>query len=218
MGVAPPDPLPSSRYNVPPGTGLPAIRASARGGREAVSLRWGLLPSWTRAPANAPVNARAETVAHKPVFREAFRKRRCLIPASGFYEWQTFGRLKQPWLFRLRDEAPFCFAGLWESWQPPDHDTPIETCAIVTTSPNALLAPIHDRMPVVLTGKSWEAWIDPRTTDPSVLEPLLQPWPADLMSGVPVSPRMNSPRVDDEGCWLPVEPHSEEQGELFPGL
>lgn len=212
LGVAPPDPLPASRYNIPPGTNLAAVRNAARGGREFALLRWGLLPSWTREPANAPVNARAETLAAKPTFRDAYRKRRCLIPASGFYEWQTLGTTKQPWLFRRRDDAPFCFAGLWESWYPPDQDSALETCAIVTTAPNALVAPLHDRMPVALPPESWEAWLDPGAP---AADDLLQPWPPETMRAVTVSPRMNSPRVDDEACWQPVEVRIEQQGELF---
>jgi putative SOS response-associated peptidase YedK len=215
LGVAPPDPLPSSRYNIPPGTHLPAVRLGAAGVREFALLRWGLLPSWTREPANAPVNARAETLAAKPTFRDAYRRRRCLIPASGFYEWQTLGRAKQPWLFRRRDGAPFCFAGLWESWYPPDQDAPLETCAIVTTATNALLAPIHDRAPVILPPESWEAWLGPRPAAGDAGDPLLAPWAPETMTAVTVSPRMNSPRIDDAACWEPVEVHIEEQGELF---
>ena len=215
LGVAPPEPMPVTRYNVPPGTRLPAVRTTTAGVREFALLRWGLLPSWTHEAANAPVNARAETAAEKPTFREALRKRRCLIPASGFYEWQAQGRARQPWLFRRRDGAPFCFAGLWESWYPPDHDTPLETCAILTTAPNALMTPIHDRMPVLLEADDWEAWLDPRRSDPAALPPLRQPVPADTLTAVPVNPRMNSPQIDDALCWDPVDLRVERQTELF---
>lgn len=215
LGVPSPETAPGPRYNIPPGTKLSAIRSAARGERELTALRWGLLPSWTREPASAPVNARAETLAAKPSFRDAYRRRRCLLPASGFYEWQAIGRARQPWLFRRRDEAPFCLAGLWESWHPPDQDITIETCAVVTVPPNALMEPIHHRMPAILPEETWESWLNPRLTEPDALAPLLRPWPPESMTAVPVSPRMNSPQIDDESCWLQVDLRVEEQGELF---
>lgn len=214
LGVAPPDPLPASRYNIPPGSSLSVVRSGTAGSPEYCSLRWGLVPSWTRATGNAPVNARAETVADKPTFRDAIRRRRCLVPASGFFEWQTRGRLKQPWLMRRRDETPFCFAGLWERWSPPDGSPPLETCAIITTAPNTLMAPLHDRMPVILLEDTWEKWIDP-STEAVALTPLLQGWDPSLMTAITVSSRVSSVRHDDETCIAPAPAMGEEQGELF---
>lgn len=212
LGVAPPDPLPRSRYNVPPRTLLPAIRASG-GVREFASLSWGLVPAWAKEAGQEPVNARAETVAQKATFRDAFRRRRCLIPASGFYEWESRGRVKQPWLVRRQDLAPFCFAGLWESWQPPGGDM-LESCAIITTTPNRLMAPIHDRMPVILTERQWEPWLDPNATEVAV-HSLLSPWAPELMTAVTVSSRVNSVHTDDESCLVPAKPDEDPQLELL---
>lgn len=212
LGVIAPEPSPDSKYNIPPGTGLPAVRTGPGGRREFTTLRWGLLPSWTREAAGAHVNARAETLAEKPAFRDAYRRRRCLLPASAFYEWQAIGTSRQPWCFRRPGGQPFCLAGLWESWHAPDLDRPLETCAVVTTTPNGLVAPLHHRMPAVLVEDEWESWLDPRSENPASV---LQPWPDDRMTAVPVSPRMNSPQVDDELCWQPVELRIERQGELF---
>ncbi len=215
LGIAPPDPLPTSRYNVPPGSLLSAARIGATGAREFVALRWGLVPSWARAAENAPVNARVETLADKPTFREAYRRRRCLIPATGFFEWQTRGRLKQPWLVRRRDEAPFCFAGLWDTWTAPDGSAPVETCAIITTAPNTLMSPIHDRMPVILAEDAWECWLEPSPGAGATHASLLQPWDPSLMTAITVSPRVNSVRNDDEECIAPAPAVDDEQGELF---
>jgi putative SOS response-associated peptidase YedK len=214
LGIAPPDPLPASRYNVPPGSFLPAVRSGASGSREFALLRWGLVPAWARAAGHAPVNARAETLAEKPTFRDAFRRRRCLIPASGFFEWQTRGRVKQPWLIRRTDEAPFCFAGLWDTWTAPDDAAPLETCAVITTAPNALMAPIHDRMPVILREDRWEQWINP-STEAVALTSLLHGWDPSLMTAITVSSRVSSVRHDDETCIAPAPAIGEEQGELF---
>ena len=152
------------------------------GGRslEVVNLRWGLLPAWTKkaATATAPANARAESLASRPMFRDAFRRRRCLVPASGFYEWRDQGGRRQPHLFCLRDGAALCFAGLWESWRGPEDGPAVETCAIITTPPNELVRPIHDRMPAILPPEEIERWLDPRLTEPGELAPLLHPFAA----------------------------------------
>ncbi|MFA6285859.1 MAG: SOS response-associated peptidase [Opitutaceae bacterium] len=198
--------LPSSRYNLSPGAGIPAVRnRPASHTRELASLHWGLVPSWTHDRSNPPpVNARAESLAGKPSFRDAFRSRRCLIPASGFYEWAVQGRVRKPWLFRLRDERPFALAGLWETWLAPDGDV-LESCAVVTTAPNALMAPIHHRMPVMLAGLAdWEAWLDPHVTEPASLMPLLRPFPSEAMTALAVSPHVNNVRHDDPLCLVPA--------------
>lgn len=191
-----------SRYNIAPGAPIPAVRNAPRAAqREATALRWGLVPSWARAdePGSRLVNARAETLVEKPSFREALRTRRCLIPATGFYEWETIGRAKHPWYFRWRDDEPLGFAGLWETWRAPDGSL-LESCAIVTTTPNAVMRPIHHRMPVMLTLAQFEPWLDPRATDPAVVLPLLQPAPADAMVATRVSDYVSSIQHEGPEC------------------
>jgi putative SOS response-associated peptidase YedK len=194
-----------TRFNIAPTTTVPGIRARDAGAAEAVGFKWGLVPSWSRDPNGGArlANARAEGIAAKSAFRHAFRRKRCLVPASGFYEWQTIGRGKQPWFFARRDEQPFVFAGLWESWRGVD-GVELETCALITTEPNDLVRRIHDRMPVILSRSDAEVWLDPRVTEPERLAPLLRPYPAAEMKGTPVSPRVNSVMNDDPGCIEPV--------------
>jgi putative SOS response-associated peptidase YedK len=182
------------------------VRAAPAGsGREVALLRWGLIPSWSKDPAigNRLINARAETVREKPSFRNAFRRHRCLIPASGFYEWQRQERGKQPYFVRMRNERVFAFAGLWDRWESPDEGA-IETCTILTISANAVLAPIHDRMPVIVPTMEYDRWLDPSLKDPDSLAPLLVPFPPEEMLAFPVSPRVNTPSTDDEGCIAPL--------------
>jgi len=199
-------PLLSPRYNIAPSQAVAAVRASPAGaGRELALLRWGLIPSWSKDPAigNRLINARAETVREKPSFRNAFRRHRCLIPASGFYEWLRQERGKQPYYVRMRDARIFAFAGLWDRWESPEKGV-IETCTILTTSANAVLAPIHDRMPVILPPGKYDRWLDPALKDPDSLAPLLVPFPPEEMLTFPVSPRVNAPTVDDERCIAPL--------------
>jgi len=199
-------PLLSPRYNIAPSQAVAAVRASPAGaGRELALLRWGLIPSWSKDPAigNRLINARAETVREKPSFRNAFRRHRCLIPASGFYEWQRQERGKQPYFVRMRDGRPFAFAGLWDRWESADEGA-IETCTILTIAPNAVLAPIHDRMPVILPPAEYARWLDPSLRDTDSLAPLLVPFPPDDMLAFPVSPRVNPPTIDDEKCIAPL--------------
>ncbi|MBI4623686.1 MAG: SOS response-associated peptidase [Verrucomicrobia bacterium] len=197
----------ASRYNIAPGTVIPAIRATAEAGREAVGLQWGLVPWWSKDAAGGArlANARAEGIARKPSFREALRKRRCVVPASGFYEWQTVGRAKQPWYFHLREERPFVFAALWESWRSPD-GVGLETCSLITTTPNELIRPIHVRMPVILPAGAVDLWLDRTVTGPEKLEPLLIPFAADAMVATPVSTRVNSVRNEGPECLEPATP------------
>lgn len=194
-----------SRYNIAPSTAVPAIRTRPDGAREAAALQWGLVPRWSRDASGGArlANARADGVATKPSFREAFRHRRCIVAASGFYEWQTLGKLKFPWYFSMRDESPIALAGLWEQWRGPDGVT-LETCSLITTTPNAVVSPLHDRMPVILTGEGRDRWLDPQVKEPAQLEPLLVPAPGEWMQAEPVSPRVNSVRVEGPECLVPA--------------
>ena len=202
----------SPRYNIAPSQPIAAVRVTPAGSSPEIALlRWGLIPSWSKDPAtgNRLINARAETAREKPSFRNAFRRHRCLIPANGFYEWQRQERGKQPYFVRMRDERLFAFAGLWDRWEGPDEDV-IETCTILTTVANAVLAPIHDRMPVILPPTEYARWLDPTLWNADSLGPLLIPFPSEDMVAFPVSPRVNSPTVDDEKCIVPHKPTREE--------
>lgn len=203
LGVAVPPGF-ASRYNLPPGTALPAVRVDpAKGERTLASLRWGLVPSWAKSERDGPLlaNARAETITTKPSFRSAYRHRRCVIPASGFYEWTKRGDLRLPWYIQRQNGRPFCFAGLWESWHPPGVE-PLETCALVTTAANAEMRPIHDRMPVSLNPAQAETWLDP-SRNQADLEPLILPAPDGTFAATPVSPRMNNVRHEGPDCIVP---------------
>lgn len=210
-----------SRYNIAPGSWIPAVRTPHHGLKHAtVSLRWGLVPSWAKTAESATqlVNARAETVASKPSFREALRKRRCLIPATGFYEWEHRGSTKRPWLFRRRDEQPFAFAGLWELWRAPDGGT-LETCAIVTTEPNDLMRPIHDRFPVMITPENFGLWLDQSVTDPDALAPLCRAPLSETVSATAVSRYMSNVRHEGPKCLMPAGADEEEDdNQLSLGL
>jgi putative SOS response-associated peptidase YedK len=190
-----PDLLP--RYNIAPTQSVLAIRADEQAGREAQTLRWGLVPFWAKdlAIGSRMINARGETVSEKPAFRQAFRRRRCLIPADGFYEWQKVPGGKQPWFISRRDDIPLAFAGLWERWDKRGTEDPVETCTIVTTAANATLAPLHDRMPVILGPQDWDSWLG-ANTPPEALVDLLRPAADDLLGARPVSRRVNSPGND----------------------
>lgn len=192
-----------ARFNIAPTQEIAAVRASGeRPGREPASLHWGLIPPWAVDPSvgNRMINARAETVATKPAFRDAFRSRRCLLPADGFYEWKRQGssRSKQPYYIRLKEDRPFAFAGLWQRWHRAE--TVIESCTIITTGANELVAALHDRMPVILDRQQFALWLDPEIDDPHTIEPLLVPYPADSMIAYPVRTVVNSPRFDGPEC------------------
>jgi putative SOS response-associated peptidase YedK len=194
------------RFNVAPSQTVAAIRWNPeRHARELVPLAWGLVPHWADDPAigNRMINARAETVSGKPSFRDAFRRRRCLIPADGFYEWQKRGRSKQPYFIRLKEEQPFAFAGLWDRWDKLGE--PIESCTIITTDANELVKPLHDRMPVMLDRDEAGRWLAAESAEPEALQSLLRPFPAELMVAYPVSTVVNSPRYDGPECIEPAE-------------
>ena len=195
-----------SRYNIAPGSDISVVRTKARmDGREVTTLRWGLVPAWKKRDATGSglVNARAESLAAKPSFRDALRLRRCVIPASGFYEWEPVGRTRKPWLFRRRDEQPFGLAGLWENWSAPD-GTPLETCAVITTESNELMRPIHHRMPVILTPEQCAEWLDPRVIAPDALAALLRPTSAKSMSALAVSTHVSSVLHEGPECVAPA--------------
>jgi putative SOS response-associated peptidase YedK len=196
-----------SHYNIAPGTKIPAVRKKPGSDTcEHAALRWGLVPAWAKGDSVGTrlVNARAESLADKPYFRDAFRARRCLIPASGFYEWKAIGRARQPWLFQLRGERPFFLAGLWESWTAPDGAL-LETCAVITTEPNCLMQPIHHRMPVILPMDVADQWLDPSGEPEQLAARFLQPFPPGQMIARLVSSRVNSVANDDEDCLASAE-------------
>ncbi len=194
-----------ARYNIAPTQEGTVVRAAA--GRRSVDLlRWGLVPYWAADPGigNRLINARSETAADKPSFRDSFRRRRCLVLADGFFEWRRQGPgPKQPYLIRLAGGEPFAFAGLWDRWVPHD-GAPIESFTILTTRANELLAPIHDRMPVILARRHHRRWLDPAERSPQRLESLLGPYPAAAMIAFPVSPIVNKPQNDHPGCIEPL--------------
>ncbi len=199
-------PARSPRYNVAPTQEvLAVVRRPDASKRQARLLRWGLIPMWVEGPAvgSRMINARAETVATKPAFRRAFRERRCLILADGFYEWQRREGRKQPFYIRLDDGQPFAFAGLWERWVPLDGQ-PLDSCTIITTTSNDLVGRIHLRMPVILAPEDYDLWLDPGLHEPECLQPLLRPYPAEEMVAYPVSTRVNNPADDTPDCTLPV--------------
>jgi len=207
LGVEAPAEL-VSRYNIAPSTALTAFRQRNRAaGPERALLRWGLVPSWAKSvDASAPlVNARAETLTEKPSFSEAFRQRRCLVPAGGFYEWAIHGRARKPWLFQRPDAAVFFFAGLWETWRLPTGEV-VESCAIITTTPNAVTQPIHDRMPVLLAPETTRAWLDPEAHVERDLIPLLRPASDAALTATALSTHVSNVRHDDPACLTPAGP------------
>jgi putative SOS response-associated peptidase YedK len=194
----------ASRYNIAPTQRVLAVRATDKG-QEAALLRWGLIPSWSRDAAigNKLLNARAETVAEKPSFRSAFKKRRCVLPASGFYEWQKQGiGRKQPYFIRPGDGGVFAFAGLWESWHDPEGEI-FETCTIITTTANELMRPIHDRMPVILDPTLEGQWLDSGASG-DALHSLLLPYASERMQTDPVSTWVNNVKNQGPKCLEPL--------------
>lgn len=199
-------PILQPRYNIAPSQPVAVVRLSSSEGRRRLDmLRWGLIPVWSKDPkiGNQMINAKAETAAEKPAFRAAIRRRRCLVPADGFFEWQQRGRQKQPVYICRLDKAPFAFAGLWERWEPSEGE-PIESCTILTTEPNDLLRPIHNRMPVILAPQDYEVWLDPTVQQTETLQSLLKSCPAEAMEAYPVSRAVNNPRFDAPQCIEPT--------------
>ncbi|MBN2377023.1 MAG: SOS response-associated peptidase [Sedimentisphaerales bacterium] len=205
------------RYNIAPSQSVAAVVGGEdEQGRILKKLRWGLIPAWAKDPAIGArlINARSETVAEKPAFKSAFRKRRCLIPADGFFEWQRLsgGRQiadgwrvsgKQPYFIRLRDESPMAMAGLWESWQGADGAV-IESCAILTTRCNELMEPIHNRMPVIIGRGDFGLWLGRADVKAGSLKDLMNPLPSEQLLAYPVSPVVNNPRNNTAECLEPA--------------
>lgn len=195
-----------ARYNVAPSQAIPVVRQNGSV-RQFALLRWGLIPRWATDPKMGvrTINARAETVATKPMFRDAFRRRRCVIPADGFFEWKKDGsKKKRPFYITRADGHPFGFAGLWERWERPGVQA-IESCTVITTDANDLLQDLHDRMPVILPEDAYDRWLDPTQDDQAELSAMLVPFPPNELALYEVSPLVNSPRNDSPECVAPLD-------------
>jgi len=189
------------RFNIAPGQPVAVVRQQPRAeGRELALLRWGLVPAWADDPSvgHLLANARSETAATKPSFRRAFRSRRCLVVADGFYEWQKTTGRKQPYFVGLRGDRPFGLAGLWERWDK--HGGPVESCTVLTTDANELMRPIHERMPVIVPPDQYDLWLDPRCQDTGKLAKLLRPYPSKDLLAYRVSALINNPKNDVPQC------------------
>jgi putative SOS response-associated peptidase YedK len=197
----------SPRFNIAPTQPIVAIRMQAdKKKRELVLLRWGLIPSWSKEPKVSfnTINARADTVATKPAYRAAFKQRRCLIPADGFFEWRKGpDNEKQPFHIHMKNDSPFAFAGIWERWQRAG-EPGIESCSIIVTEANELMASIHDRMPVILPREVYQSWLDPGVVDVHRLESMLKPFASNEMEAYPVSTIVNHAKNNVAECIVPL--------------
>ena len=194
------------RYNIAPTQMVPVVRFDQETTvKQFEMLKWGLVPFWAKDASIGPrlINARCETLGQKPAYRAAFKSRRCLIPTNGFYEWMKEKEKKQPYLIRLADESLFAFAGLWEHWKGPDGST-IESCTVITTEANDLLRPIHDRMPVIITRKDYDSWLNPDISGQETFQSLMLPYPSHEMVFFPVNPKVNKATYDNPDCIEPV--------------
>jgi putative SOS response-associated peptidase YedK len=206
----------SPRYNIAPTQPVPVIRQNPKEPRRELSLmRWGLLPSWAKDPSIAAqmINARSETAATKPAFRDPLTSRRCLVPADGFYEWWRSGKAKQPYCFEVNDGELFAFAGLWDRWKDPSGQW-VKSCSILTTTPNAVTSAIHDRMPVILDRADYDLWLDPGMRNVEAISEMLKPYDTRMMRCYPVSSRVNHVANDDAECSVPIQP-AQIQNRLF---
>lgn len=194
-------------WNIAPSSRICSITADEQDHRHARLMHWGLIPSWAKDASigNKLINARGETVAEKPSFRSAFKSRRCIIPASGFFEWKTAEGVKNPWYISLRSGDPMAFAGLWETWKPKDGET-VESCCIITTDANDLMKPIHDRMPVILDREQWGGWLSTQEKRADKLLPLIHPHDGGAMQAWPVTRELNRAGLrNDAGLIDPIK-------------
>jgi putative SOS response-associated peptidase YedK len=194
-----------ARFNIAPTLEIPVVRQYADYADHLDLLRWGFIPSWQKEPhSGSPlINARSESIAEKPAFRQAIKYRRCLVPASGFYEWLREGDKKVPQYIRLKDGSPMVFAAVWEASEGPD-GKPVDTCAILTTAANNLVAPLHNRMPVILHPAEFSSWLDRDQRDPEKLQRLYEPFPADMLEKHAVSQLVNSTKHEGPDLIIPV--------------
>lgn len=205
------------RYNIAPTQPAPVIRQHPKEPRRALTLmRWGLIPIWAKDMSDAAlkINARSETAATLPTFRDAMKSRRCIVPADGFYEWRRTGGQKQAFCFEVIDGQLFAFAGLWERWKNPNGEW-VKSFSILTTSPNAVTSSVHDRMPVILDRGDYDLWLDPAMTNVEAVTDMLKPYPAAQMRSYPVGPRVNNVTNDDAECSTPIELAPTVQSSLF---
>ena len=205
------------RYNIAPTQPVLIVRKEqGKKSRHFTSMRWGLIPSWAKdmSIGNRTLNARSETVTTTPAFRESILTKRCLIPADGFYEWKKLGSVKQPYCFEVGEGEVFAFAGLWDEWRSPDGGI-IESCTILTTGPNSLVADLHDRMPVIVTPDKYDVWLDPDINDLDTIRDILKPYDGNLMRRYPVSMKLNNSKNDDAESASPVRLYTPTQGYLF---
>jgi putative SOS response-associated peptidase YedK len=205
------------RYNVAPTQPVVTVRKEqGKKTRHFTTMRWGLIPSWAKdmSIGTRTLNARSETVTTKPAFRDPILKKRCLIPADGFYEWQKIGSVKQPYCFEVGERELFAFAGLWDEWTSPDGEV-IESCTILTTSPNSLVEDLHNRMPVIVAPDKYDLWLDPDVTDFEAIRDILKPYDANLMRRYPVSMKLNNSRIDDAESASPLTLDTPTQAKLF---
>lgn len=205
------------RHNIAPSQQIPVIRQDPEQPRRFASrMRWGLIPSWAKDASIGYklINARAEGIASKTSFREPLKKRRCLIPADGFYEWKKSGTVKTPYCFTMADDSIFAFAGIWDCWRNPEGE-PVESCSIITTTPNRLCAEVHDRMPVILPDEAYDLWLDPGLQKPDAVCDLLVPYTATPMLCYPISNRVNSVKNDDASCIVPAQSRGAGSGQLL---
>ena len=205
------------RYNVAPTQPVLTVRKEQdQKVRRFTTMRWGLIPSWAKDPSIGvrTLNARSETVTTKPAFRESILTKRCLIPADGFYEWQRMGSVKQPYCFEVGEGQVFAFAGLWDHWKSPDGEV-IESCTILTTTPNSLVADLHNRMPVIVAPEKYDVWLDPDVTDFEAIRDVLKPYDSELMRRYPVSMRLNNSQNDDAESAAAIKLNAPTQEPLF---
>lgn len=204
-------------WNIAPTQMVPVIRRD-KDGRAISLVRWGLIPAWVKDPKAGPplINARAETVAEKPSFREAFKRRRCIVPADGWYEWARAEKTKQPWYYTSLGGEPFAFAGLWEKWSDPQTGESVESCALITVAANSLAVNVHDRMPAILKPDDVERWLEGTSEDE--LAACLAPFPSDGMTARMVGTRVNAVRNDDPACLDPPAPEGPPEPPRQPSL